>query len=225
MYRGAVRHGVSLVFLVGLLVFPAIACGGREEEGSKGRPLPEERQALLPGTYSSEEFEPSLSFGIGEGWTVSPPEVSDHLGLTRGGTAGLIFANIQEVYEPTLTGTPSVVDAPEDMVGWFRRHPQLRTDEPEPVTVGGVEGLRFDVAAEDLPEDHHDVCGSGCVDVFRTSGGSALGLREGDRNRVIVLEDVNGETVTMGFGGPASEFDEFAPEAEKVLESVEWTAA
>ena len=221
MYRGAVRHCLSLVFLVGLLVFPASACGGDEEE-SKGSPLPEEQQALRPGEYSSEEFEPSLSFEVGEGWTVSPPEVSDHLGLTREGTAGLIFANIQEVYEPTQAGTPNVVDAPEDMVSWFRQHPQLRTEEPEPVTVGGVEGVGFDVVVGDLPEDHHNVCGPGCVDVFRTSGGSALGLRKGEVNHVIILEDVNGETVTMGFGSLASEFEEFAPEAKKVLESVEW---
>jgi hypothetical protein len=36
------------------------------------------------------------------------------------------------------------------------------------------------------------------------------------------LEDVKGETVTMGFAIPASEFDEFAPEAQKVLDSVKW---
>jgi hypothetical protein len=43
------------------------ACGKLEEP--KPRPLPETRQALSPGTYRSEEFEPSLSFRIGQGWT------------------------------------------------------------------------------------------------------------------------------------------------------------
>jgi hypothetical protein len=38
----------------------------------------------------------------------------------------------------------------------------------------------------------------------------------------IVLEDVGGETVTIGFFSPASEFGEFAPHAQKVLDSVEW---
>jgi hypothetical protein len=38
----------------------------------------------------------------------------------------------------------------------------------------------------------------------------------------IVLEDLEGETVTIGFYSPASEFGEFDPEAQKVLESVEW---
>ena len=40
--------------------------------------------------------------------------------------------------------------------------------------------------------------------------------------RVIVLEDVEGETVTIGFFSPPSEFEEFMPEAQKVLDSVEW---
>jgi hypothetical protein len=39
---------------------------------------------------------------------------------------------------------------------------------------------------------------------------------------VIILEDVQGETVTIDFGSPAAEFDEFAPKAEKVIDSVEW---
>jgi hypothetical protein len=39
------------------------ACGKLEEP--KPRPLPETRHALSPGTYRSEEFEPSLSFRIG----------------------------------------------------------------------------------------------------------------------------------------------------------------
>jgi hypothetical protein len=38
---------------------------------------------------------------------------------------------------------------------------------------------------------------------------------------VIVLEDVKGVTVTMGFSIPATDFDEFAPEAQKVIESVQ----
>jgi hypothetical protein len=37
------------------------------------------------------------------------------------------------------------------------------------------------------------------------------------------LEDVEGETVTMYFGSLTAKFDEFAPEAQKVLDSVKWT--
>jgi hypothetical protein len=36
------------------------------------------------------------------------------------------------------------------------------------------------------------------------------------------LEDVEGETVITGFVSPAAEFDEHAPEARKVIDTVQW---
>jgi hypothetical protein len=38
-----------------------------------------------------------------------------------------------------------------------------------------------------------------------------------------VLEDVKGETVMIWFAAPPAEFDEFAPEAQKVVDSVKWS--
>ena len=58
--------------------------------------------------------------------------------------------------------------------------------------------------------------------LFRLSTGFPVFLSEGDKVRLIVLEDVKGETVTIGFVSPATEFDEFAPEAQKVIDTVEW---
>jgi hypothetical protein len=66
------------------------------------------------------------------------------------------------------------------------------------------------------------VCGSDCVDLFRSDSGLKLGLGEEDKEREIILEDVKGETVIIRFGGPATEFDEFAPDAQKLIGSVEW---
>ena len=111
------------------------------------------------------------------------------------------------------------------MVGWFQKHPYLQTDEPEPVTVGGIKGEQFDVVLGDLPEDYLGVCGRDCVATIRFGDGTRMGIYPEDKLRLIVLEDVKGETVTMGFGSRATEFDEFAPEAQKVIDSVEWGGA
>jgi len=54
------------------------------------------------------------------------------------------------------------------------------------------------------------------------STGIRVSLFEGDKVRLIVLDDVKGETVTIGLVSPATEFDEFAPEAQKVIDTVEW---
>ena len=220
--RSMVRQALGQGLLVILVVLALGACnGGEKQQEFKPQPLPENQQKLRPSVYGSEEFEPSLSFRVGVGWSTSPPEASDALFIVHGETTGIGFVNAQEVYKPTRTGTGNVVDAPEDMVGWFQQHPHLKTSKPEPVTVGGVKGVQFDVVVE-VPEDYSGVCGSACVGLFRLSTGFRVSLFEGDKGRLIVLDDVKGETVTLGFVSPATEFDEFAPEAQKVIDTVEW---
>jgi hypothetical protein len=214
------RVRMLLMMSITLLLL-ATACGAQDE--AKPRPLPEDPQALRPGTYRSEEFEPSLSFRVGKGWSSTSLEASDNLQIAWGERAGLGFGNFRKVYEPTGTASAKLVDAPKDLVGWFQQHPYLRTDEPERVAVGGVEGERFDVVIGDLPDDYRGVCGSDCVDISRFSDGSELFHPSGTKARLIVLEDVGGKTVTMGFSSSASEFDAFALKAPKVVDSVKWT--
>ena len=227
--RRMVSQALGLGLLAALVVLALSACGGEKQQESKPRPLPEDPKALRPGEYRSEEFKPSLSFRVGKGWSSAPLEASDVLVIAQGETKVIGFVNAQEVYKPTRTGTPNVVNAPEDMVGWFQQHPYLQTDKPEPVTVGGVKGMQFDVVVEDLPEGYSEVCpgcgvGSG-VAIFRLSSGFPVAYGEADKSRLIVLEDVKGETVTLGFSSPATEFDEFAPEAQKVIDTVKWTGS
>jgi hypothetical protein len=227
MNRLLVGRVLSLGLLVVLVVLALSACGG-DEKKAKARPLPEEDQkALPPGEYRSEEFKPSLSFHVGKGWSTYTREAPDTLRISLGERGIVGFANIHEVYKPTRTGAPNVVEAPEDIVGWFRRHPHLDTTEPEPTTVGGVEGVLFDVMiVEDLPGDYQGACvaiiGADCVDIAWFGDDQIMILPKIAKVRHIFLEGVEGETVTVYFGSPKEEFDEFAPEAQKVLDSVEW---
>jgi hypothetical protein len=229
MYRPTlIWQALTLALLVTLVVLALNTCaGGGQEQANKPSPLPEDEKALRPGEYRSEDFKPLFSFRVGEGWsTTALPEMSDALLITRGHeTGGLGFANVQEVYKPTRTGSPYVVEAPEDLVGWFQNHPYLQTSKPAPVTVGGVKGEQFDVVVGDLPADYHSECGSNCVDLFRIGGAYPVSLWEEDKGRFIVLEDVKGETVLTGFISPATKFDEHAPEAQKVIDSVKWTGS
>ena len=144
---------------------------------------------------------------------------------------GLGAVNVQRVYEPSKSGTPIVVNAPKDLVGWLEHHPYLKTSEPEPISVGGVKGLQLDVAvAKDLPEDYHSgVCSSiadpeECVDLFRVSTHhSPVFVSESSKLHLIVTKDeLSGSTVAMGYASRSTNFDEFAPEAQKVIDTVEW---
>jgi hypothetical protein len=226
MNRLLVGRVLSLGLLVVVVVLALSACGG-DEKKAKARPLPEDPKALRPGTYRSEEFKPSLSFHVGKGWSSSPLEASDILEITRGQTTGMNFSNAQEVYKPTKTGSANVVDAPKDMVGWLQQHPYLQTSQPEPVRVGEVKGVEVDLGVGDLPKGYNPTCSSiigdpNCVDLVRLSTGGSLFVAEGYPVRVIVLEDLEGETVTIGLFSPASEFEEFVPEAQKVIDTVKW---
>jgi hypothetical protein len=71
------------------------------------------------------------------------------------------------------------------------------------------------------------VCGSDCVDLFANLSTEGLPVFqvEADKVRLIVLEDVKGNRVTITYTSPATEFDEFAPEAQKVIDSVQWTGS
>lgn len=201
------------------------ACGTPEE--AKPRPLPDETRKLSPGTYRTEDFEPAFSFEVGEGWSNELPEAYDLLLITRGDEeGGLGFTNLKgaRFFKPTKTGTMYMTDVPKDVVGWFREHPYLETQQADPVEVGGIEGLRLDLVVGDLPEGHYsEWCGSGCVSLIRFgSGGPPLTLWQEDKARLIVLEDLEGETVVTGFAIRAAEFNEHAPEAQKVLDTVQW---
>jgi hypothetical protein len=113
------------------------------------------------------------------------------------------FANVKNVYKPTETGTAKLVEAPNDLAGWLQNHPYIETSKPEPITVGGVKGLQFDLVAKGVPEDHYSLCGTNCVDIFRVSTGNAALFDATD---------------------PA-ELDKLDHEAHKLLESVKWAGS
>jgi hypothetical protein len=225
------RQALRLGLLVTFVVLALSACGGggsaqdqakAQKEQAKSRPLPQDPGALRPGEYHSVEFKPSLSFHVGKGWLNTEPQLPDFIEVGQPGEGGwILFATVKEVYKP---GTLKVVEAPKDLVGWFQDHPYLKTSKPEPVTVGGVKGKQFEAVVEDLPKDVYGECGAECVDISSQSSGeqSTYFLEANRERRVIVLEDVKGETVEIAFSSPPEKFDEFAPEAQKVLESVKW---
>ncbi len=220
--RLALGVGVLMVMILALT-----GCGsGSAQEEAKARSLPlyPTEKALRPGEYHSVKFKPPLSFEVGKGWSNTAAQLPDFIELGQHGEIGfLTFANVKEVWKP---GTMNVVEAPKDLVGWLQHHPYLKTSKPQPVTLGGVKGEQLDVLVEDLPEDYYGLCSEGvsdCVDIAPLSNDEAAAyFKEVNKRRVFVLEDVKGDTVMIWFAGPPDTFDKFAPEAQKVVESVQW---
>jgi len=212
--------GVALLMVV---ILALTACGsGSAQEEAKGRPLPLYENALRPGEYHTVEFKPPLSFEVSEPWSSTTAQLSDWIELGYEGDTGFItFANVEEVFKP---GTTEVVDAPKDLVGWLQEHPYLNSSKPQPVTLGGVKGEQLAVVVDHLPQDYYGNCGTDCLDIFNQSGGEEIGYFNAIKRerRVFVFEDVKGETVVIWFASEADKFDKFAPEAQKVVDSVRW---
>ena len=129
--------------------------------------------------------------------------------------------NVEEVLDPS--DPYQRVTAPDDMAAWLQKHPGLDAEEPGRVSVGGISGQQFDAIASE-PKDIED-CPEPCVPLIGLSMGETFWLGESEKYRFIVLDDVEGETVTLIFGGPAVDFEEFLPEAQKVLDTVEWSSS
>ena len=215
-----------------LMVVVALVSGvGRNEVPDRGALTAGER-------YLTDEFQPTFYFeAVGKkGWTPDF-EAAYVLALGEGeegvgavgepgfaATAGfLTFLNVKDfvVFDPDEP--PAEADskpAPKDMASWFQQHPYLQTEEAETMSIGGVKGVYFDAVATDLPEDYgKKVCPLG------SPGGEEFCISPPDKVRFIVLEDVNGEPVTIVLQIRAVDFEEFLPRAQKVLETVEWEDA
>ncbi len=229
-HKALVRLGLCTgVLMAAILAITACGSGSAQKEGeaNKPRPLPEAGQSLRPGEYRAGRFDPSFSFSVDKGWSSFDVHASDALALSSAAeTRWLGFTNVQKVYKPPAKGNlsdgPNVVKAPKDLVGWFQHHPYLKASKPESITVGGIEGKQFDAVVE-VPEGYYGACGTGCMDIYSLSGGEPVGFEDGIKTRIIVYEDVKGETVANDIGvSEASEFDEFMTEAKKVLDTVKW---
>jgi hypothetical protein len=213
---------------VALITLAVGACGGGaggEQQQLTGRPLPGSSQELRPGEYRTEVFKPALSFTVGKGWALECcAEGPDYLSLHPPGEQTLFkFVNVDEVYKPSglIEMSGETTPPPADLVGWFEQHPYLQTDKPQPVTVGGIKGQQIDVVVGDLPKDYSGACGFDCVQLSFLSIGN-WAIEEGNKDRLTVLDDVKGQTVIIDFGSPAAKFDEYWPQAEKVVQSVQW---
>ena len=118
-----------------------------------------------------------------------------------------------------------LVLAPKDWVSWFQEHPHLETSEPQPTSVGGVQGRRFSSRVTSLPEDYHseDCLGVG-VPLWPLPKGHHWCADEGIRDRYIVLDGIEDETVIID-AYSSSGFEKVIPESKEVLDTLEWEGA
>jgi uncharacterized protein YjbI with pentapeptide repeats len=134
----------------------------------------------------------------------------------------VIFTRPFLVYEPRNLSELKVVPAPEsasEWISWFQRHPGLKSSDPVSVTVADAPGVRIDVMPSSKPENYprYFCVEAPCVPLFPPSTLSAQGWKD----RFFIV-DVYGRPVVIDVAAPTDKFEEFLPEAQKVLDKVEW---
>ena len=226
-------RGQTLLLLAAtmtLVLALVVRCGDgggqsqQQEEEVKARAVPEYGD-LRPGKYVTDEFKPAFSFEVvDKDWVVGGAEERGILDMRQGADGGVLsFVNEQEVFDPSELRDMDSVPAPKNLVSWLQRHPYLETTEPQPATVGGVKGMQLDaVVADDVPASE---CGDKCLGLLMVTLEIAWVAYEKEQVRFIVLEDVGGERVTIAVEALAVDFEEFLPEAQKVIDTVEWESA
>lgn len=256
MYRLVVVKSVLSVGLLVLLILLLSACG----EKAQARKIPENSlkkptKSIPAGKYVSDEFRPAMSFKLNKGWQTGPAadfsygvfmETYNRLTLSRVAESEpsyLEFLVVPKAYSVVSSYEAKVQSAPKDMVSWLQNNPNLDTEKPRSVSVGGKKGKQFDAVASRIPQGYlyggyhgvntyyvrhggriYDV--ESCLPLFQTlpsyGAQSTYELCKNYKVRFIILDDVNGKTVTIATLAPTSQFDETWLNAQQVLHTVEW---
>ena len=232
MHRPALVRSALGAGMLAIVMLVLTACGGggsaQEEKADKVRHIPEDAQTyegepLPAGRYATDEFKPAMSFNLGKGWTRGGTELPDLWDLRdlENDAYWVVFSNADEVYDPKGSKKVKIAPPPKDMVGWLRANPHLKPEEPKPTSVGGEKGVRFDAIVSGAVET--PLC-PGCVDLplFRYSDGETAGVEKGEKIRFIVVDDVEGETMTIFVESSPQDFEKFLSKSQKVLDSVKW---
>jgi len=141
----SMRRTVVLLAIVALVA----ACdgiGGPARTADPNRP-----QALQPGTYRSQAFQPPLTFTLPDGWWI-PSDTADYLALqpVASDLVGIhVFrdpsAASQDAACPDMP-EPGVGKLSTDLSSWIRGRPGFVTSNPRLAEVGGLRGIELDVA-------------------------------------------------------------------------------
>ncbi len=182
MHQGVVAYSLRLGLLAAC-VLVVCACG------ASGKPLSGEYSLSPNSRYVTDEFEPALSFEVGKGWELTDgKQQKPFFELSREYEGGDRFVVLYFNNPPTRVSDPTnpdkLVPAPKDWVSWFQEHPHLKTSEPRPTSVGGVQGRHFDSKVSPLPDDYYseDCLGIGVPLWPLLMGTTGVPMKEGSQN-------------------------------------------
>jgi hypothetical protein len=97
---------------------------------------------LYAGRYATAQFDPTLRFTLGSGWTAPFQEDGNEIALDRANEDFLGITRVSRVIDPA---TGDTVPVPDDLAGWLLRNPNFEWSGPGiAVTVGGLRGTMLE---------------------------------------------------------------------------------
>jgi hypothetical protein len=168
-------------------------------------PLPGPGRELAPGTYANTDFQPSITFTVGAGWTAEQQltgffDIQDEPGSL----------DVVAVQFTRATGTDTAEDAAADIEG----RANLAVTAREEVTIGGLSGIRITADTTD-PADSDPVI---FRPVLNTPPGP-ISIGSGRRLQVNLFTTPDGVLAIL-VGGSIAQWDRAVQLSEPVLESV-----
>jgi hypothetical protein len=184
-----------------LLAVALAACGSSSPTAAPASPLP---SALPAGTYTSQSFQPAVTFTLPDGWT-KPVDSASYLELRPVGsdvTGIFLFRDAQ-----AMSQDPGCPDTPEPGVGatsselaaWIRERPGLLVSEPRLASVGGLSGTGLDLGiASGWSESCPFANGIPTVPlIVSPEAGYRWVIAGGERLRLFILDVPGGGTVIV----------------------------
>ena len=206
--------------------------GGTLFQGDDFYAVPEPLPAGEAGTLL--RYEPIDVFGGWSNFVDSPGEFGVQ-------TLGTISGDVVLWRDPVAV-RPERVDrpVPDEAVGrsarelatWLAEHPDLDASDPEPVTVGGLDGFEVEIAISPQSTNTPALCPTGevCVDLFAPPhlGFAWRLVTRGDRARMILLATADGSATVLiavdSYDHLGTDLEAFDTLAEPLLDSIDFAA-
>lgn len=179
---------------------------------------------LTPGLSAAQVFRPFGPATAGRLWHSMQPitESEGNIQFANPGAPngpGIIMAAAELDATDAACGTdPAGVEhSPLGIATWLATFPSLVVSPPQPVAIGGLNGLSVDISRS---SDTSVRCGT--TFGIWTLGSVLLKVHSGDMDRVILLDRLDGQTIAISVSTSGPTWDAVA-RAMPIIESFEFT--
>jgi hypothetical protein len=184
---------------------------------------------LPAGTYTATAFQPPTTFTVPEGW-ISYRDLPTALMLIRGGDIrDREGGNYIAIYRDAAASTwdcsgdpePGVGRTVEALTAWLTANPNLSTTRPQPVSIGGLDGVKLDIKVQDPQPCPSQVLNAVLV-------GTEIGRVEHSfvrdvTTRLYLLSDGAGTVIIEVADRPEGQsFEEYVSASEPVVDSLQF---